>query len=108
MNRDKEIYQSNFGENLLEDKVHYTTDFNPQRYQEVGVTDHWIIDECDETMFDKPGEFHKMLLQMGKHDTITCLTATPCKPDQLESEHKFINLCEFKMCNYHKKSISDE
>ena len=84
--RDQEIYLRNLTENLVLDQVHYTTDFDPERYQEAGYIIHYFVDESDEMVFKYPEGFHAKLKKMGKNDTIICLTATPCKTNEAESE----------------------
>ena len=50
----------------------------------------WIIDECDELMFQDPHAFAAKLSQMREGDIIICLTATPCKQQVNAREYRFI------------------
>ena len=58
MNRDREIYLRSLKEKLVYDKVHYTTEFDPDSEKEVGVIVHWIVDESDELVFGNPEDFY--------------------------------------------------
>ena len=89
MNRDKDFYYGFLKSNGVEN-IEYTTEFDPQSHIEDYDEVHWIIDESDELIFGNPQDFYDKLQTMRADDTITCLTATPCKSNPLEKEHRFV------------------
>lgn len=71
--------------------IESTNEFDPASIRRTGNQKVvWIIDECDELMFQDPHAFAAKLSQMQDGDIIICLTATPCKQQVNAREYRFI------------------